>query len=416
MKNFKSELLIELQNRGFLKQVSDPDGLDRLIKNNQITGYIGFDLTAPSLHVGSLLQIMLLRWFQKYDNKPLILLGSGTTMIGDPSGKDDTRKMLSEIDIATNKQGILKVFNKFINLDEGKSIIADNKDWLNQINYIDFLRDFGQHFTINRMMSFDSVRLRLEREQPLTFIEFNYMILQAYDFVQLNRIFNCKLQMGGSDQWGNMVNGIELGRRVDSKELFAFTTPLITTSSGTKMGKSVNGAVWLDEDLYSPYDYWQYWRNTEDADVGRFLKFFTDLPLNEIGKLENLKEKELNEAKKILATEVTAMTHGREAAMKASETAKQTFEEGIMSETLPTVKINQIELDKGIGLLNLLVTANLTKTNSDSRRHIESNALKINDVAITDPRAIIKITNFKNGSSIKLSLGKKKHIIIKINQ
>jgi tyrosyl-tRNA synthetase len=285
MKNFKSELLIELQNRGFLKQVSDPDGLDRLIKNNQITGYIGFDLTAPSLHVGSLLQIMLLRWFQKYGNKPLILLGSGTTMIGDPSGKDDTRKMLSERDIATNKQGILKVFNKFINLDEGKSIIADNKDWLNQINYIDFLRDFGQHFTINRMMSFDSVRLRLEREQPLTFIEFNYMILQAYDFVQLNRIFNCKLQMGGSDQWGNMVNGIELGRRVDSKELFALTTPLITTSSGTKMGKSVNGAVWLDEDLYSPYDYWQYWRNTEDADVGRFLKFFTDLPLDEIRKL-----------------------------------------------------------------------------------------------------------------------------------
>jgi tyrosyl-tRNA synthetase len=275
MKNFKSELLVELQNRGFLKQVSDPDSLDDLIKNKQITGYIGFDLTAPSLHVGSLLQIMLLRWFQRYGNKPLILLGSGTTMIGDPSGKDDTRKILSEKDIATNKKGILKVFNKFIDTSQGKAIIADNKEWLNSINYIDFLRDFGKHFTINRMMAFDSVRLRLEREQPLTFIEFNYMILQAYDFVQLNRMFDCKLQMGGSDQWGNMVNGIELGRRVDSKELFALTTPLITTSSGSKMGKSVNGAVWLDEDLYSPYNYWQFWRNTEDSDVGKFLRFST---------------------------------------------------------------------------------------------------------------------------------------------
>jgi tyrosyl-tRNA synthetase len=336
---FKSDFLRVLDERGFIHQISDPEGLDKRVLAGPVTAYIGFDCTAPSLHVGSMLPIMMLHWLQQTGNKPITLMGGGTTKVGDPSGKDESRKLLSEADIAANMDGIKQVFSKFLSFGEGKTdaVMVDNAEWLDELKYIAFLRDYGPHFTINRMMTFDSVKLRLEREQPLTFLEFNYMILQAYDFVELSRRYGCELQMGGSDQWGNIINGMELGRRVDQKQLYALTSPLLTTSSGAKMGKTAAGAVWLNADMLSPYDYWQYWRNTEDADVERFLKLFTTLPMEEIAKLAALEGVEINEAKKVLANEATTLLHGADAARAAAETAQKTFEQGGAGEDLPTI-------------------------------------------------------------------------------
>ena len=337
----KSEFLNELKARGYVHQVTDEPALDRLARAETITGYIGFDCTAPSLHVGNLLGIMMLRKLQQAGHRPIVLIGGGTTKVGDPSGKDESRKLLSDAEIAANIGGIESVFGKFVSFGRGgnDAILVNNADWLDQLNYIDFLRDYGRHFSVNRMLSYDSVKLRLEREHPLSFIEFNYMVLQAYDFVELYRRFGCRLQMGGSDQWGNIVNGIELGRRTDGVELFGLTTALLTTASGAKMGKTASGAVWLNPDMLSPYDYWQYWRNTEDADVGRFLKLFTEVRLPEIDRLASLQGAELNEAKKLLATEATALLHGREAADRAEGTARATFEQGTLAETLPTFEM-----------------------------------------------------------------------------
>ncbi len=332
-----------LRERGYVHQVSDEEGLRALASKGPVTAYIGFDCTAPSLHVGNLISIMMLRILQRSGHRPIALIGGGTTKVGDPSGKDETRKILTEEEIGANKARIRDTFSKFMTFGEGTTdaILVDNDEWLNELNYIEFLRDYGRHFTINRMLTFDSVKLRLEREQPLSFLEFNYMLLQAYDFVELGRRYGCVLQMGGSDQWGNIVNGIELARRVEGRELYALTTPLLTTSSGAKMGKSVKGAVWLNADMLSPYDYWQFWRNTEDADVGRFLRLFTDLPLPEIARLEALAGADINEAKKVLATEATALLHGREAADAAAETARKAFEEGEAAEGLPTIEISR---------------------------------------------------------------------------
>src|SRR6266511_2216454 len=348
MSTYKSDLLRVLASRGFIHQVSEPEALDALAQSSTVTAYIGFDCTAPSLHVGSLVQIMLLYWLQQTGHRPIALMGGGTTRVGDPSGKDESRRLLTEAAIEQNLNGIREVFAKFLTFGAGPkdAIMSNNAEWLNTLNYIDFLRDVGRHFSVNRMLSFDSIKLRLDRQQELSFLEFNYMILQAYDFVELHRRHGCVLQMGGSDQWGNIVNGIELGRRVMSAQLFALTSPLITTSSGAKMGKTAAGAVWLDPGMVSPYDYWQYWRNTEDGDVARFLKLFTVLRLPEIARLDALKGQELNEAKKVLATEATSQVHGRAAAEQAAETARRTFEEGGLAETLPTVEVAASELDK----------------------------------------------------------------------
>src|SRR5712691_1090870 len=352
MSAYKSDFLRVLAERGFISQVSEPEALDGRARNSALTGYIGFDCTAPSLHVGSLLPIMMLYWMQQTGHRPIALMGGGTTRVGDPSGKDESRRILTDDDIERNLVAIRAIFAKFLKFGDGlgDAIMANNADWLNSLNYIDFLRDVGRHFSINRMLSFDSVKLRIDRQQELSFLEFNYMILQAYDFVELHKRHGCVLQMGGSDQWGNIVNGIELGRRMMNAQLFALTSPLITTSSGAKMGKTAAGAVWLNADLVSPYDYWQYWRNTEDGDVSRFLKLFTVLPLPEIARLAALKGQEINEAKKVLATEATAMVHGRAAAEEAAETARRTFEEGTLAETLPTVEVASSELAAGIGV------------------------------------------------------------------
>jgi tyrosyl-tRNA synthetase len=337
---FKSDFLRVLDERGFIHQISDPEGLDDRVMQGPITAYIGFDCTARSLHIGSMLPIMMLHWLQQTGNKPIALMGGGTTKVGDPSGKDEARKLLTDADIAANMAGIQQVFAKFLRFGDGKTdaMMVNNAEWLDELNYIAFLRDYGPHFTINRMMTFDSVKLRLEREQPLTFLEFNYMILQAYDFVELSRRYACELQMGGSDQWGNIINGMELGRRVGEKQMYALTAPLLTTSSGAKMGKTAAGAVWLNADMLSPYDYWQYWRNTEDADVERFLKLFTTLPLDEIARLAALKGAEVNEAKKVLANEATSLLHGADAARAAADTAQKTFDEGGAGEDLPTIE------------------------------------------------------------------------------
>src|SRR5262245_17394749 len=354
MSAYKSEFLNVLATRGFIHQVSEPDALDQLAAKQSITAYIGFDCTAASLHIGSLLPIMMLHWLQQTGNRPIALMGGGTTRVGDPSGKDESRRVLTEEVIAENLRGIRQVFDKFLKFEGagGNALMANNADWLNSLNYIDFLRDVGRHFSVNRMLAFDSVKLRLDRQQELSFLEFNYMILQAYDFVELNKRTGCVLQMGGSDQWGNIINGIDLGRRMLNAQLFALTAPLMMTSSGIKMGKTAEGAVWLNPDLLSAYDYWQYWRNTEDADVARFLKLFTVLPLDEVSRLAALKGQEINEAKKVLATEATAMVHGREAADEAAETARRTFEEGALAQTLPTVEITRPELEAGLGVLS----------------------------------------------------------------
>jgi tyrosyl-tRNA synthetase len=415
MSTTKSEFLDELKARGYIHQVTDEAGLDKLARSGRMTGYIGFDCTAPSLHVGNLLGIMMLRKLQQAGHKPIVLIGGGTTKVGDPSGKDESRKLLSDAEIAANIGGIESVFGKFVSFGQSGSdaLMVNNADWLDELNYIDFLRDYGRHFSVNRMLSYDSVKLRLEREQPLSFIEFNYMVLQAYDFVELYRRFGCRLQMGGSDQWGNIVNGIELGRRTDGVELFGLTTALLTTASGAKMGKTASGAVWLNPDMLSPYDYWQYWRNTEDADVGRFLKLFTEVPLDEVDGLASLQGAELNEAKKVLATEATALLHGREAADRAEGTARATFEQGTLSETLPTFEIARAELERGWGVLTANTHVGFVPSTSEARRQIKGGGLKVNDNTVTDEKRLLTLADLTPEGVIKLSLGKKRHVLIR---
>jgi tyrosyl-tRNA synthetase len=415
MATYKSDFLHELAERGFIHQVSEPEALDQLAQSATVTAYIGFDCTAPSLHVGSLLPIMLLYWLQQTGHRPIALMGGGTTRVGDPSGKDESRRLLTDAQIDDNLNSIRAIFSKFLKFEDqgGNAVMANNADWLNKLNYIDFLRDVGRHFSINRMLAFDSVKLRLERQQELSFLEFNYMVLQAYDFAELHRRYGCVLQMGGSDQWGNIVNGIDLGRRLRNAQLFALTSPLITTSSGAKMGKTAAGAVWLDRDMVSPYDYWQYWRNTEDADVGRFLKLFTTLPLDEIARLSALKGEEINEAKKVLATEATALIHGDDAAKEAAEAARQTFEEGGLSAGLPTVELPRAEFAAGLGVLAAFVKAGLASSNGEVRRAIANNAIMVNDVRVTSDKAAIGEADIKAGV-VKLSLGRKRHVLLKL--
>lgn len=417
---FKSEFLNTLQSRGFIHQCTDSEALDSLASKGVITAYIGFDATAPSLHAGSLVQIMMLHWLQKCGHRPIVLMGGGTTKVGDPSGKDTSRQMLTDESIASNLAGIKQVFSKFLTFGEGPTdaIMVNNDDWLSQYGYIEFLRTFGPHFTINRMMTFDSVKLRLEREQPLTFLEFNYMLMQAVDFRELNQRHNCILQMGGSDQWGNIVNGVELTRRMGAAEdqvstAFGLTTPLLTTSSGAKMGKTAAGAVWLNADMLSPYDYWQYWRNVEDRDVGRFLRLFTTLPLDEIARLEALSGAEINEAKKVLADETTKMVHGDDAAKLARDTAQKAFEQGISSSDLPTFEIDKAELESGIMLATLATKAGLTTSNGEARRLAQGGGLRVNDVAILDGNQSISLTDLNADGVIKISQGKKKILLVK---
>lgn len=415
MTGFKSDFLRVLSERGFIHQISDPEGLDAAFAKGPVTGYIGFDATATSLHAGSLIQIMLLHWMQQTGNRPIALMGGGTTMIGDPSFKDEARKLLTIEDIEHNLAGIRQVFAKFLRFGAGPTdaLMINNADWLLKLNYLEFLRDVGRHFSVNRMLSFDSVKLRLDREQSLSFLEFNYMILQGYDFVELNRRTGCVLQMGGSDQWGNIVNGIDLGHRMDGVQLYALTSPLLTTSSGAKMGKTASGAVWLNADLLSPYDYWQYWRNTEDADVARFLKLYTTLPMAEIARLAALGGAEINEAKKVLATEVTALVHGAAAAHEAAETARKTFEEGALSANLPTIDIPADELAAGIGVLAAFVRAGLAASNGEVRRLMSGGGVRVNDQAVTDDKARLTPADLTPEGVVKLSLGKKKHILVR---
>jgi tyrosyl-tRNA synthetase len=448
----QSHFLSVLIERGFLHQCSDLAGLDQIAKSGELVAYIGFDCTAPSLHAGSLVQIMLLHWLQLTGGKPIALMGGGTTRVGDPSGKDASRQLLPLETIAANKDGIKRVFARFLNFGEGKhdAIMRDNADWLATLNYIDFLRDVGRHFSVNRMLSMDSVRLRLERDQELSFLEFNYMCLQAYDFVELFKRHGCVLQMGGSDQWGNIVTGIDLGRRMGTRQLYGLTSPLLTTASGAKMGKTAQGAVWLDEGLFPPFDYWQYWRNCEDRDTGRFLKLFTELPLDEISRLEALGGAEINEAKKILATEATAMVHGREAALRAAGAARQTFEapppsgwmtpvgndsvphranyrqalpsitdtvgplpESYSLSGLPSIEIRAAEIEGGLGVLAAFVRSGLVGSTGEARRQIIGGGLKINDRTVTDERMVIGPRDL-TGGVVKLSLGRKRHVLLKV--
>lgn len=414
MTKVKSDFLNIMQQRGFLHQCSDLEALDAQLCSGVQSAYIGFDATATSLHAGSLVQIMTLYWFQQTGHRPVTLMGGGTTKVGDPSGKDESRKMLDDAAINSNIDGIKQVFAKYLNYGDGGNgaIMVNNDDWLSELNYIAFLRDYGPHFTINRMMTFDSVKLRLEREQPLTFLEFNYMILQAYDFVELYKRYGTILQMGGSDQWGNIINGVELGRRTAQAGLFAMTTPLLTTASGAKMGKTAQGAVWLNADMLSSYDYWQYWRNTEDADVGKFLRLFTTMPIAEIEKLEKLQGAEINEAKKILAFEITKLCHGENEARNAAETARQVFEQGGIGGDLPRVTIAGHKLAAGMPLLDLLVEAGLAASKGEARRLVQGGGIKINDNAVTDPASNIGEGDVTADGHIKLSAGKKKHVLV----
>ncbi|HEX9792172.1 MAG TPA: tyrosine--tRNA ligase [Kiloniellales bacterium] len=415
MTTLHSDFLREITGRGFVHQCTDQDALDALAAKGPITAYIGFDCTADSLHVGSLVPIMLLRWLQRTGHKPIVLMGGGTTKVGDPSGKDDARQLLSEADIAHNMASIRRIFAQFLTFGDGSSdaIMVNNADWLDGLNYVDFLRDYGRHFSVNRMLSFDSIKQRLEREQPLSFLEFNYMILQAYDFLELNRRHDCVLQMGGSDQWGNIVNGVELGRRIDQASLYGLTSPLITTSSGAKMGKTAAGAVWLNEDRLPSYDYWQFWRNADDADVGRFLRLFTDLPEAEVRRLESLRDADINEAKKILANEATAMCHGRAAADAAAETARRTFEEGGRGDALPSIDVGRDRLAKGVPAYELLREAGLAASNGEARRLIKGGGGRINDTAIADEARQIGLADVDANGVIKLSAGKKRHALIR---
>ena len=410
-----SDFLTEATERGFVFQCTDAEALRARMQEGPVTAYIGFDCTADSLHVGSLVQIMMLRLLQKHGHRPLVLMGGGTTRIGDPSGKDESRQLLSDAQINANMAGIQRCFTPFLQFGDGPSdaFVANNGDWLDALGYIPLLRDVGVHFTVNRMLGFDSVRLRLEREQPLTFLEFNYMILQSYDFRELNRRFGVVLQVGGSDQWGNIVSGMELGRRTDGVQLYGLTTPLIATASGAKMGKSAQGAVWLTADRLAPYDYWQFWRNTEDADVGRFLRLFTDLPLKEIARLEALGGAEINEAKKILATEATALAHGRDAAEQAAETARRAFEQGEAADTLPALTISATELSEGIPAFRLFALAGLAGSNADARRLIRGRGARVNDEVLVDEARIVSAADLRD-AAIKLSAGRKQHRLVRV--
>ena len=416
MSGHRSEFVNTVVERGYLHQCTDLEGLDAAAAAGVITAYIGFDCTAPSLHVGSLVSIMLLRRMQQAGHRPLVLMGGGTTKVGDPSGKDAARKLLSEAEIAANMVGIRRVFENYLGFGDGATgaLMANNAEWLDQLGYIDFLRDIGRHFSVNRMLGFDSVKLRLEREQPLSFLEFNYMVLQAYDFLELSRRHGCVLQMGGSDQWGNIVNGVELGRRIDNRALFGLTTPLLTTQSGAKMGKTAAGAVWLNADLLSPYDYWQFWRNTEDGDVGRFLRLFTDLPLPEVARLERLGGQEINEAKKLLATEATALAHGQAAAAAAAETARQTFEQGGTGDSLPTYRLPRGELADGIAAFRLLVRAELCASNGEARRLIRGGGARLNDRVLESEERLVTLADLDAGGLLKLSAGRKRHALIAV--
>jgi len=402
MTSYRSSLLKLLDERGYIHQVTDAAALDALAEKQVVSAYIGFDATAPSLHVGSLVQIMMLRRLQQAGHRPIVLMGGGTTKVGDPSGKDESRKLLTNEEIDANIAGIRRVFERFLTFGDGPSdaVMMNNAEWLDGLQYIAFLREVGRHFTINRMLTFESVKLRLDREQPMTFLEFNYMILQAYDFLELSRLVDCRVQMGGSDQWGNIVNGIELGRRIDSTELYGVTTPLITTADGAKMGKTAQGAVWLNAELLSPYDYWQFWRNTADADVGRFLRLFTDLPLDEIARLESLEGADINQAKIALATEATTMLHGADAAQAAEQTARQTFEGGGTGEDLPKLSVGD-----GMNIAHALTALGFTPSNKEAKRKIAEGAVRLDDEVVTDAG----LTLTASGEAIKLSLGRKKH-------
>ena len=416
MSEYTSSFLRVMSERNFIHQVTDWKSLDALLSEKNMVAYIGFDCTADSLHVGSLVQIMMLRYFQKCGHRPIVLMGGGTTKVGDPSGKDDARQLLNDNEIERNKQGIKTVFEKYLNFGDGSSdaIMCDNDEWLSGLEYVQFLRDYGRHFSVNRMLSFDSVKLRLDREQPLSFLEFNYMILQAYDFLELSRRFDCSLQMGGSDQWGNIVNGVELARRIDQKSVFGLTTPLVTTASGAKMGKSAQGAIWLNSDRLSPYDFWQYWRNTEDEDVDRFLKLFTELPLDEIARLSALKGNELNEAKKILAHEVTQLCHGRDAANSVAESARKTFEEGSIGQDLPFIIINKNDLEDGVWVIEAMRKLALIQSNGEGRRLIANGGVRVNDTVISDPEKQLNVSDITISGMIKLSAGKKRHALVKL--
>ena len=412
----QSDFLRVLIERGFVHQCSDFAGLDAKAKARELTAYIGFDCTAPSLHIGSLVQIMMLHWLQKTGGKPVPLMGGGTTRVGDPSGKDASRQILTIAQIDANKAGIRQVFSKFLQFGEGKTdaVMPDNAEWLAALNYVDFLREVGRHFSVNRMLSMDSVKMRLEREQELSFLEFNYMCLQAYDFVELYKRHGCILQMGGSDQWGNIVTGTDLGRRMGTAQLYALTTPLITTASGAKMGKTAAGAIWLNADMLPVYDYWQFWRNTEDGDVGRFLRLFTVLPLDEIARLEALGGSEINAAKTVLANEATALIHGQEAADLAAETARKTFVEGVRATSLPSIEVSRAEFDAGLGMLTAFVRAGLVASTGEARRQVKGGGLKVNDVAVSDERAMIGAADLGGEGAVKLSLGKKKHVLLRV--
>ncbi|MDC0398843.1 tyrosine--tRNA ligase [Alphaproteobacteria bacterium] len=417
MPNYESHFMQLMHDRNFIHQVTDERELDAMMARDQVTAYIGFDCTANSLHVGSLVQIMMLRHLQKCGHRPIVLMGGGTTKVGDPSGKDDARQLLSDEDIKQNKEGIRKIFEKYLVFGDGPTdaIMVDNDEWLSGLEYIKFLREYGRHFSVNRMLSFDSVKLRLDREQPLSFLEFNYMILQAYDFLELQRRHNCILQMGGSDQWGNIINGVELVRRVDQNSIFGLTTPLVTTASGEKMGKSASGAIWLNSDRLSPYEFWQFWRNTEDGDVGRFLRLFTEIPLDEIKKMEMLRGSELNEAKKVLASEATKLCHGLSASESAAGTAQKIFEEGLIGADLPTILIDTKQLEKGIWIIEALKQAEFIKSNGEGRRLINNGGAKLNDIAVVDPDRKILISDANPDGVIKLSSGKKRHALLKAN-
>ena len=415
MTTHRSDFIRTVVERGYLHQCTDLDGLDLLASGKAVTAYIGFDCTAPSLHAGSLVSIMLLRILQRTGHKPIVLMGGGTTKVGDPSGKDESRKLLSDDEIAANMAGIGEVFSRFLSFGEGPSdaVMVNNADWLDGLEYIPFLRDFGRHFSVNRMLAFDSVKLRLDREQTLSLLEFNYMVLQAYDFVEVSRRYGCELQMGGSDQWGNIVNGVDLGRRLGGRALFGLTTPLLTTSGGAKMGKTAAGAVWLNTEMLSPYEYWQYWRDTDDADVGRFLRLFTDLDLDEVRRLEALEGVEINQAKKVLADAATGLCHGAGAAAAAAETARQTFDEGGSGDQLPTVDVPRADLENGIPAFELLRRANLAKTNGEARRLIKGGGGRLNGAVITDETRLVGLADLTGEGVIKLSAGRKRHAVVR---
>jgi tyrosyl-tRNA synthetase len=414
MAKSRSDFLRSIVGRGYLHQATDLEGLDALAASTTLTAYVGYDCTAPSLHVGNLLSIMMLRVLQQTGHRPIILVGGGTTKIGDPSGKDSSRTLLDDAEIARNTASIRKVFGRFLNFGDGPTdaVVVDNADWLDSLEYIPFLRAYGQHFSVNRMLALDSVRLRLDREQPLSFLEFNYMILQAYDFLELSRRHDCVLQMGGSDQWGNIVGGVELARRVDGRRLHGLTVPLLTTASGEKMGKTASGAVWLNADMLSPYDYWQFWRNTEDADVGRFMRLFTEMPETEIARLESLEGEDINDAKKTLADEATAMCHGRDAAAAARETARRTFEDGAAGEDLPVIEVPRAELEAGIAAATLFHRAGLAASRGEARRLIRGGGARVNGAVWSDETGIIGDAQLGTDGQIKLSAGKKRHAVI----